>query len=993
MKNKHNKLLLLILSLVMISYTFFGFKLQTVAEENVILTIDVNGGIELEKNSFEIEKGSTIKDVFEKYELDELVITNEDQLKNNLGFYDSLEDGKEITGEEELNEDSTIFVLWEDLKEIESVNISLNAPKVGDKVEINEELQSILPVVVIDENEEYIVKNVKWVNGLDDDSLFEGEFVLDKDYYAYITIEAKDGFGFDDNTKLLINETETLNIDNKTNKEISIIYEIKPNEVIDNTSVVEEPVIEEPVIEDKTEVTAKSVVLEPSISYTTHVQNIGWQDYVSNGAMAGTSGKSLRLEGIKIKVENSPYDGSIEYRTHIQNIGWESAFKKDDEMSGTSGKSYRLEAIEIKLTGEIANHYDVYYRVHAQNFGWLGWARNGERSGTSGYAYRLEGIEIKIVKKGTIFNEYGELYTFIDKKTGKVIPIGDSKLIAYTTHVQNVGWQQYVTDGQMAGTSGKSLRLEGIKIKLANQKYSGDIEYRTHIQNIGWESTFKKNDEMSGTSGKSYRLEAIEIRLTGEMAEHYDVYYRVHAENFGWLGWARNGEQSGTSGYAYRLEGIEIKLVEKGTKVDEYGTKYTFIDKSNGKTIPVPDDKLLQFATYVQNFGWLDYVTDGNVSGTSGLKLRVEGFRAKLANQKYSGDIEYRAHVQNVGWESTFKKNGETSGTLGKSYRVEAIEMKLTGEMAEHYDIYYRVHVQNFGWLNWAKNGESSGTQGFGYRVEAIEVRIVEKDAPVPAGGSGEAFIIYNRFETDSNGVTRFIYYDGSMARDWITVDGKKYFFNSLGVMIAADAKKVIDVSTHDGDINWAKAVQEGGVDGAMIRAAYRGWTFGSVANDDKFQQNVRGALSQGIPIGAYFYSQALTVQEAQEEAYRLIALVEAMGGKNAFKLPLVIDTEYTGLANNSGRADNLTVQERTDVVEAFLQVIEKEGYEPMIYASTYFYYENLDMSRLSKYKLWVAQYAHYCKYNGPGQKVMWQYSSTERIPGISTNVDINVMF
>ena len=69
-------------------------------------------------------------------------------------------------------------------------------------------------------------------------------------------------------------------------------------------------------------------------------------------------------------------------------------------MSGTSGKSLRLEAIRIKLTGEMENSYDIYYRVHAQGFGWLDWAKNGEMSGTSGYSYRLEGIEIKLVKKG-----------------------------------------------------------------------------------------------------------------------------------------------------------------------------------------------------------------------------------------------------------------------------------------------------------------------------------------------------------------------------------------------------------------------------------------------------------------------------------------------------------------------------------------------------------------------------------------------------------------
>ena len=730
------------------------------------------------------------------------------------------------------------------------------------------------------------------------------------------------------------------------------------------------------------------------VSYTTHVQNIGWQNYVSNGEMAGTSGRALRLEGIKIKLVDQPYSGNIEYKTHIQNIGWELAYKRNNDISGTVGLSYRLEAIQIRLTGEMAEHYDVYYRVHAQNFGWLGWARNGDPSGTAGYAYRLEGIEIKLVEKGTKVPGYGETEIFVDSSTGKVMPVGDDKLVSYTTHVQNIGWQNYVTDGQMAGTSGRALRLEGIKIKLVNQQYSGNIEYKTHIQNIGWELAYKRNNDISGTVGLSYRLEAIQIRLTGEMAEHYDVYYRVHAQNFGWLGWARNGEPSGTSGYAYRLEGIEIKLVEKGTKVDGYGDKEIFVDSSTGKVIPTGDDKLITYSTHVQDIGWQNYVTDGQMAGTSSRGLRVEGIKIKLINQKYAGDIEYKSYIQNLGWESSFRNNGEVSGTLGRAYRLEAIQIRLTGEMAEHYDVYYRVHAQNFGWLGWAKNGEEAGTEGYAYRLEAIEIKLVNKNDYVNCGGS--SYIRNDRFETDSNGNTRFIFSDGSYANDWITINGTKYFFNSLGVMIAQNARKVIDVSYHDGDIDWAKAVQQGGVDGAMIRVAYRGNTVGALVNDTMYSQNIQRALKQNIPIGVYVFSQAITVDEAREEARRAITIVESMGGKSKITLPITIDTEYTGKMENgvrTGRADNLTKQQRTDIVLAFLDEVEKAGYDSMIYASTNFYYEELDMNRIGNKRLWIAQYNHYCTYKGPGTKIMWQYSSTERIPGISTNVDVNVWF
>jgi uncharacterized protein YjdB len=140
----------------------------------------------------------------------------------------------------------------------------------------------------------------------------------------------------------------------------------------------------------------------------------------------------------------------------------------------------------------------------------------------------------------------------------------DTTSVVYRTHVQNVGWQAWKYNGAVSGTSGQSKRLEGIYIKLANAQYSGGITYRTHIQNIGWEEIWRNAGELSGTTGRSLRLEAIQINLTGEMAEHYDIYYRVHAQNFGWLGWAKNGESAGTAGYSLRLEAIQIELVPKG---------------------------------------------------------------------------------------------------------------------------------------------------------------------------------------------------------------------------------------------------------------------------------------------------------------------------------------------------------------------------------------------------------------------------------------------
>lgn len=289
----------------------------------------------------------------------------------------------------------------------------------------------------------------------------------------------------------------------------------------------------------------------PSISYSTHIQNIGWQGFVSDGAMSGTSGQGLRLEGIKINLTG--VNGGVRYKTHIQNIGWETEWKSDGTMSGSSGQGLRLEAICIELYGDVANSYDVYYKTHVQDYGWQGWVKNGELSGTSSLGKRLEGIEIKLVAKGSS-------------------PITSGTSVSYTTHVQNIGWMPVVADGVTAGTSGKSYRLEGIKVNLDSAEYSGSVKYRTHIQNIGWESSYStggtSNGNMgavSGTSGQSLRLEGIQIELTGDVANHYDIYYQVHVQDYGWIGWAKNGESAGSEGGSKRLEGIRIVLIPKGS--------------------------------------------------------------------------------------------------------------------------------------------------------------------------------------------------------------------------------------------------------------------------------------------------------------------------------------------------------------------------------------------------------------------------------------------
>ena len=294
-----------------------------------------------------------------------------------------------------------------------------------------------------------------------------------------------------------------------------------------------------------------------SVSYKVHRQDYDWEEnWKKDGQTSGTEGQCKRLEAIRIKLPDG-VSGSIEYRTHIQDIGWEKNWSKDGAKSGTEGQCKRLEAIQIKLTGEVEKNYDVYYSVHAENFGWLGWAKNGEEAGTAGYGYRLEAIRIQLVTKG---DKAPELI-------GTIKEAMKARLVGYQTHVQDYGTQAYVYDGAMAGTEGECKRMESIRMKLPSSVNSS-IQYRSHVQDIGWEKNWASNGSLSGTTGQCKRLEAIQIKLSGDVAKNYDVYYRVHAQDYGWLAWAKNGESSGTEGYAKRLEAIEVRLVPKGTTPD-----------------------------------------------------------------------------------------------------------------------------------------------------------------------------------------------------------------------------------------------------------------------------------------------------------------------------------------------------------------------------------------------------------------------------------------
>ena len=192
-----------------------------------------------------------------------------------------------------------------------------------------------------------------------------------------------------------------------------------------------------------------------------------------------------------------------------------------------------------------------------------------------------------------------------------------------------------------------------------------------------------------------------------------------------------------------------------------------------------------------------------------------------------------------------------------------------------------------------------------------------------------------------------------------------------------------IDVSKWNKNIDWDK-VRDAGVEYAIIRAGYRGASTGSIVEDPFFETNMKGAAASGLPVGVYFFTQAVNEVEAVEEASAVLELIKDY----KLEYPVFIDTEGAG---GNGRADGLDVETRTLVCEAFCRTIENAGYRAGVYGSRNWFNNRLQVNRLEKYCIWLAEYRSVPLYQGYYR--MWQYTSGGSVDGISGKVDMNISY
>lgn len=215
----------------------------------------------------------------------------------------------------------------------------------------------------------------------------------------------------------------------------------------------------------------------------------------------------------------------------------------------------------------------------------------------------------------------------------------------------------------------------------------------------------------------------------------------------------------------------------------------------------------------------------------------------------------------------------------------------------------------------------------------------------------------------------------------FIAEDGGFVSYQENGETIT---KKGIDVSKYQGEIDW-EAVKNDGVDYAIIRAGIRGYSEGGILEDEFFRQNMEGAIANDIPVGVYFFTQALNGEEALEEANFVIGLLQDY----SLTYPVYLDVE--DVKKENCRTNNLTVEERTNNAKVFLEAISAAGYKPAIYGNMKTFLLMLDLSALEQYDKWFAGYTLPIYY--PYEYKMLQYSEKGRVDGVPGQVDVNICF
>ncbi|MBQ5331769.1 MAG: glycoside hydrolase family 25 protein [Oscillospiraceae bacterium] len=273
---------------------------------------------------------------------------------------------------------------------------------------------------------------------------------------------------------------------------------------------------------------------------------------------------------------------------------------------------------------------------------------------------------------------------------------------------------------------------------------------------------------------------------------------------------------------------------------------------------------------------------------------------------------------------------------------------------------------------------------------EIFELRSAASEMSETTSETSADRAIENPFYIYDNGIDLIEYppVEGAALNDYdmslLETDNKKH-----KTLFGADGEKRsrfgIDVSSYQQNIDW-QAVKADGVEFAIIRMGYRGYETGQLCEDKYFRRNLEGAASAGIGTGVYFFSQAITEEEAAEEADYVISLLKETGAELSF--PVIFDWEFP-TDEGPARTEGLAGEMQTLCCRTFCDKIRAAGYEPMYYSTINTALFRYDMGELSDIPLWIAEYSKECNFTYNYK--MWQYSCSGVVDGIEGLVDLNI--
>ena len=338
-----------------------------------------------------------------------------------------------------------------------------------------------------------------------------------------------------------------------------------------------------------------------------------------------------------------------------------------------------------------------------------------------------------------------------------------------------------------------------------------------------------------------------------------------------------------------------------------------------------------------------------------------------------------------ISWTSSDEKIVKIESSDGKSAKFKGIAVgtaTITAKCGDASATWKVVFEKNLKGDNTTKLKDKDGNQIYVMKDgKYVEATYADYYVDGMKFYLAKGTYIYTGWQT-INGSVYFFDKNGNYVTGDQVIQGAKYTFGSDGKLSTGSGTMGIDVSKHNGNIDW-NAVKNSGVSFVIIRCGYRGSSTGVLVEDPRFSSNIKGAKAAGLKVGVYFFCQAVNEVEAVEEASMAVSLVSGYG----LDMPIFLDVESAG-----GRGDHISKETRTAVCRAFCETVQNSGYAAGIYANKTWFNEKINTSSLTSYKIWLAQYASAPTYTTTRYD-MWQYSSKGRISGISTDVDLDIRY